>query len=326
MSYIPKPYLTSDAIIQAIVRKSGIPRNQNLFTSDDFLAFANEEMDLGLIPSIMQLHEDYLLATEIIPLTTTTNRYDIPARAIGNKLRGVSFRRNDGTENTTEMFRINRDNLGDYNVQASFNTNGGLYYYIENNQVVLLAQASTLTSGSLVMAYYIRPNRLVLLQDVGVITNIDTVTGQIVMSSVPSNFSTQQLYDFVSVISPHKTIQMDLTATGLDPLTKTITFDPNNLSARLQVGDHVCIAQTCAIPQVPSDLHIVLAHRASARCLESLGDQEGLAASNVKLAEYELKTPVLIDDRVEDSPLKIINRFGAVRRGLNYGRKRFGGR
>lgn len=322
MSYIPKPYLTSNELIKSAVRRAGIPRSQSLFTDDDFLAFGNEEMDTGLSPSIVQLHQDYFLQSDDIPLTTTTNRYSIPTRAIGNKLRDVSYVQ-QGTNNVVEMFRISIDNVSDYNLNSNYNSNIGFYYYVENNQIVLLAQASGLPTGFLRMSYYMRPNRLVLLKDVGIITNIDLTTGQIVMSSVPVDFSVQQLFDFISVNSPHRTLAKDLTATGLSVGTNTVVFNIADIPSGLNIGDHVCIAQTAAIPQVPSDLHVVLAHRIAARCLEAMGDAEGLQAANVKLAELELKTQVLIDDRVEASPEKIIARHGALRRGLTSQRNRY---
>lgn len=317
MAVIPKSYMTSDTLIQSAVRKAGLPRSQNVFTDDDFLAFANEEMDLGLVPSILSSREDYLMYTEDIAIDTNQTRYDIPARAIGNKLRDVSFV--DTAGSIAEMSRIPVDYVSDYNSGYTYGRQAYIYY-VENNQIVLVGTGSGLTPGFLRMTYYMRPNRLVLLNQVGIIQNIDTVNNSIVVNAVPSNFSTQLKYDFVSVTSPHKTIAKDLSPSVINPTTKVIQF--TTLPTGINVGDHISISETTAIPQVPSDLQAVLAHRVAARCLEALGDQEGLQAANVKLAEYEQKTQTLIDDRVEASPEKIIARSGSLRRGRNSRRYR----
>lgn len=310
--------MTSDTLIQSAVRKAGLPRSQNVFTDEDFLAFANEEMDLGLVPSILSSREDYLMYSEDIAIDTNKRRYSIPARAIGNKLRDVSFVDVTG-KNISEMTRIPVDYISDYNSGYTYGRQAYVYY-VENNEIILVGTGSSVTPGFLRMTYYMRPSRLVLLNQVGVIQNIDTNANTIVVNSVPSNFSTQLKYDFVSVVSPHKTIAKDLSPVTINPTTKVIQF--TTLPTGINVGDHISIAETSAIPQVPSDLQAVLAHRVAARCLEALGDQEGLQAANVKLAEYEQKTQTLIDDRVEASPEKIISRHGSLRRGRNSRRYR----
>lgn len=312
--------MTSDTLIDSIVRRAGLPKSQNLFTADDFLAFANEEIDMGLVPSVLSSREDYFMVSDDIDLVSNQIRYDIPARAIGNKLRDVSFIDNSGS--VSEMTRIPIDYVSDYNGAYTYG-NRAYVYYVENNQIVLVAQSGEVGPGKLRMTYYMRPNRLVLLKDVGVIQNINTTTGEILLSNVPTHFSTQQKFDFVSIISPHRTLGKDLSPTGLNPTTKTITFDPAQLPSKLQVGDHVSLAETAAIPQFPSDIQVVLAHRVAARCLESLGDQEALQAANVKLAEYEQKTQILIDDRVEAAPMKLVNRSGSLRQGLRSRRFRY---
>ena len=91
----------------------------------------------------------------------------------------------------------------------------------------------------------------------------------------------------------------------------------------LSIGDHIAISTESAIPQIPDDLHPVLAHRVAARILEALGDTEGLQNANTKLAELEQQTTTLIDNRVEDSPKKVVNRHSNLRAGLNSRYRRY---
>lgn len=306
-------YMTSDKLIESVKRRASIPENQNTFQPEDFLAFADEEMNLGVVPSVLRMHEDYYLWTDNLPLVANQNRYAIPYRAIGNKLREVAYL--DANGNVFEMTRIGVADIPYYNTSAT--SNGVYAYYIANNDIVLVPPNITLNSNSFLMvSYYIRPNSLVLLEDVAVISAIDRNTGILQVSNLPSDFNINQLVDLIKVKSPHKIIDFDIQPVAINSTSKTITLNISDIPDTLELGDHVCMATTTAIPQIPSDLHVLLAHRVATRCLEAQGDQEGLAAANQKLGELEQQTQVLIDSRVEDAPKKIVNRHSTLRSGL----------
>jgi hypothetical protein len=308
-------YMTSDELIKSVKRRISAPSSQNLFQDEDILAFADEETALGLVPTVLRLHEDYLLYSINVPLVDNQNRYEIPYRSIGNRLNEVSFRSTTG--DITEMTRIEIADLPAYN-NISGLVNGRIVpFYVEGNEIVLLSNNVTASQGSLRMTFYMRPNSLVLLENVGVITGIDRNTGVINLSSLPSGFTANKLYDFIQLKSPHKIITYDIAPSSVDTASKSVTFAAADIPSNLAIGDHLCLATECAIPQVPSDLHVMLAHRVAARLLEAMGDMEGLSAANQKLAEFEAKSESVIDNRVEGSPRKVVNRYGHVRRGLN---------
>lgn len=79
-------------------------------------------------------------------------------------------------------------------------------------------------------------------------------------------------------------------------------------------GDIIGLAETTIIPQIPSELHPMLAQGAAMRCLEALGDTQGLQNAAAKLADMEQKTATLIENRVESSPLKVVPRHSLLRR------------
>lgn len=389
-----KNYMTSDDLIRSVKLRAFLPTNQSTFTNEDFLMFANEEMSIGLVPSIMRLHEDYFLYVdevtigdsqsygvvfqdagdmviisdhgfgggEIVTFTTifdttgisvntayyvinptlntfqlatilggspinlitngtgtiyikrSNSRFPIPYRAVGSKLRDVSLK--DDTGNFFEMTRINIGEIPFYN--------GGAHgvrpyaFYIENNCVVLAPERVSFVYGAKIrMTYYMRPNSLVLLNQVATITNINNATGEITVSNLPENFNITEVYDIVSVRSPNKTLAFDIGITSVNSTSKTLTFNTGDIPKFLNIGDHICLAGTSAIPQVPSDLHAILAQRVAARCLEALGDTEGLQSANAKLAEMTTLSEYLIDNRVEDAPQKINNRHASIRSGLS---------
>lgn len=318
--------MTSNTLINSVKRRAGLPDNQSTFEVSDYLAFANEEISLGLLPTILRLHEDYLLYSEEIPLVASKSNYKVPYRAIGNKLREISMK--DSAGNITEMTRINIGDLPDYL------SNGGLNrlqaFYVKNNEIVLVPEVSASITGSLVMSYYLRPNDLVEESRAGVITDINTSTGVITLKSFPTVFTTTnsigttQKYDFIKSQSPNNIMSFDIDVVSVDSTTNTITFAAADLPSDLEKGDYVNLATESIVPQIPTDLHVVLAHRVAMRCLESLGDTEALQNASAKLGEMEQNTPTLIDNRVENAPRKVINRqslfrSGAFRRFTNRG-------
>lgn len=305
-------YLTSNTLIESIKRRAMLPSNQSTFSDADFLALANEEMNIGIVPSIILQHQNYLQAVSDQPMLPNTSSYPIPYRAIGNMLNDVFYV--DTSLNYFEMTRIQKSDLPDFN--GPYSQGYARLFYVENNEIVLYPTITGQVSGSINMAYYIRPNQLVTEDRVGIITGIDTVTGDITVTKVPSVFSTSQSYDFIQLISPHKTLAFDIGPVSINTTTNTINFAPGTLPAGLSVGDHINLSEESIIPQIPSDLHVVLAHRVAARCLEALGDTQGLQNANAKLAEMEVKTANLINNRVEGAPLKLVSRNNHIHRGL----------
>lgn len=309
-----KSYMNSTDLIASVKRRCLVPLNQSTFTEEDLLAFADEEMSIGLVPSVISAHEDYLMYTEVVPLVTNITRYVIPYRAIGNRLREISFE--DQSGNVYEMTRIGVAEVPFYNLTSA--SSRAYAFYVENNEIVLTPNnAGPFTDAKLRMTYYMRPSTMVMVDEVAVISSIDRNTGIIQFSNFPEDFSITNLYDIIKVQSPNKVLRFDITALAINSTSKTITLNVDDIPDSLAAGDQIALAEECCIPQVPSDLHVVLAHRVAARVLEAMGDTEGLQNANMKLAEMEKKTQSIIDNRVEDAPLKINNRNSIIRSGLN---------
>ncbi|MFN9916610.1 MAG: hypothetical protein ACK53L_28725, partial [Pirellulaceae bacterium] len=91
------------------------------------------------------------------------------------------------------------------------------------------------------------------------------------------------------------------------------TVDPASIPANFGPGDQVSLAEETSIAQLPTDLQSLLSQRVAARCLEALGDQQGLAAANAKISEIEQKAATIIDARVEGSPMKVVAPIGTLK-------------
>jgi hypothetical protein len=314
-----KSYMDSEALIKSVKSRALLPTSQSTFTNDDFLAFANEEMAIGLVPDVLIMHEDYLMYTELLLLETNVTRYKIPYRAIGNKLREVQYQDNSG--NAYPMTRIGVADIPYYNLATN---NNAYAFYVENNEICIVPQNLTPpTNAYLRMTYYMRPNQLVTSDQVAVVSSVDRNTGVIQLVNLPEAFNVSQKLDIIKVQSPNKTLDYDITPLAINSTSKTITLNLNDVPDALEAGDNIALAEQCCIPQVPSDLHVMLAHRTAMRCLDALGDTEGLQNAAAKLGEMKASSTVLIDNRVEDAPRKILNRWGTIRSGY-FNRGRFG--
>lgn len=298
--------MNSTELITSIKRRASIPESQATFEDTDFLELATEEQNIGLVPSVLSVHEEYFVYEQTVSLVTGTLRYAIPYRAIGNKLRDLTYVDAQGNEYPT--IKVSQeDSLETF----AFDTNP-LRYKIQAGNVVLLVSPNTTLTGSLKFYYYLRPNSIVLLSRGAQITAIDTGTGDITVDSVPTHFTTSLLYDFNRSKPDHHILSFDKSVTSI--LGTTITFDTDDIPSDLEVGDYICQSGETVIPNIPTDLHVVLTHRAAARCLEALGASQDLQNANVKLAEMEQKTGTLIDNRVESQPTKILNRNSFLRK------------
>lgn len=401
-----KPYYTSNTLIEAVKRKMAMPASQVTFLDEDILAFADEEMFLAQVPSILQYHEEYLVYEQIVPMIPRQSKYPIPTRAIGMKIRDLFYR--DIAGQLVQMSRVNPDDRSFFEVNSN-TTPIPIHYYVQNNQIIITPAVTQNATGNLIFTYYMRPNSLVtddqaavcekfskditvsnaglLVGDyikidgyeliVGTHFNIGasdsstanslataialidslkyttTVTGNVVTvfyknrnetfstnkpsslsiqstitmhipdgSIIPSNITPGSMVDILQADGGHSTLNFDVLLQAEDISSTSLTFKESDLPLDFVIGDYVCAQYQCIIPQVPTDLHNLLAERTCARILESLGDKEGLQAANLKINELEQRQATIIDSRVEGSPLKVLNRTGLLRASrIRFGRR-----
>jgi len=400
-----KPYYTSNTLIEAVKRKMAMPISQVAFSDADILAFADEEMFLAQVPSILQYHEEYLVYEQLVPMVPKQSKYPIPNRAIGMKIRDLFYR--DVAGQLVQMSRINPDDRSFFEVNSN-TTPIPIHYYVQNNQIVITPAVTQNATGNLIFTYYMRPNSLVTddqaaicekfskditvsnssltsgdylkLGDYTLIAGTDFLIGAtdsatasnlaaaisglnpiqfqsslnnsiitvfyfdrneklitdsdglsiqstITMhipdgSAVPGSIVPGSMVDILQADGGHSTLNFDVVLQSSDISNTSLTFKESDLPADFVVGDYVCAQYQCIIPQVPTDLHNLLAERTCARVLEALGDKDGLQAANLKINELEQRQATIIDSRVEGSPLKVLNRSGLLRSSrIRFGRR-----
>lgn len=301
--------LTSKDIIQSVRRRAMVPENTEVYDAEDILEIANEEMSLELLPMLLSLNEEHLVNYVDIPVEEGRNSYPIPTRAIGTKLRDVALVSQGGAQ-IYELSRISLEQISDYQNSFSGKTQQ-FVFYIQNNEVVFPS-----TNGAsypfVRMYYYLRPSELVLNELVGKISSIDRNTGTITLVEFPEDFLNQQLFDFSSSSNPNRLYKYDILISTVDRNTNTVVFDPSSIPLELKVGDFISKAGESAVPQIPVEMHPILAQATAVHILEGLGDTEGLGNARNRLAKMIQGVSGMVNDRVEGAPRKIKQRHSTL--------------
>lgn len=137
----------------------------------------------------------------------------------------------------------------------------------------------------------------------------------VAVDTMPDNFVDSMLIDFLQTEGGHKTYAFDIKVPRNGISGNVAFFNAGDIPTKFIVGDYICEQYECIIPQIPSDLHNLLAERTCARILESLGDYEGATKQDAKVANLEAKQGTLISNRVEGSVRKVFNRHSLLRSG-----------
>ena len=309
--------LTGNKMINSVRKRTFVPDDTSVFTDDDILEIIDEEMNVQVLEKLQILHGDNLTVTIDIP-RSEDGSYRMPDRALGNKLRDVSIVQG---QRLYELAQISVGSLPDYN-NGNFAEYDMNLFYIENNKIKVINNARAY--DSIRMRFYIRPNVLTKLDQAGIINSIvvdksaNTLT--LGLSQVGRNFTSTKQYDIVASRSPNK-----IQAYGLDAVsvstgsTGIVVFNLDDVTdhADLIVGDYVTLAGETPVPNIPTEMHPLLAQAAAVNILESLGDTEALQNANARMDKMSRSVQVLIDNRVELAPKKIRPRNGVLANGRN---------
>lgn len=332
MASSTKAGLTTSGLLKSIKRRAMVPDNQNTFTDQDFIDLLNEEMMIGIVPSVLQMKEEYFLFKQLVALVNGKSNYPVPERALASKLREICYRDTlSSLGNEYEMTQIAIDDryTGLANGTGSSDFTGFRRFYMMGSDVVLHPSVGPNPTGALSFYYYIRPNTLVKDVQVASVKSINRVTGDITLSSLPSGYTLfvadtnneiKTTFDFVKAKSPHNILSIDFEVNSVNATTKVINVDPSIIPSDLEIGDFVPLAGQTCVPNIPTELHMVLAQRVAQRVMEALGDSEGLNNASNKLSEMESKLTTMLDNRVEGAPRKVVNR--ALMTGVSRNRRR----
>lgn len=153
-------------LIETSLRRAMLPSNDSTYDCCDVIDILNEELDSYLIPIILKHHEEYLVHEEDSCIIPCIIHYQIPYRAVGNKLRDMYYV--DTSDNHHEATRVSIEDRNEFGC-GYVSRISNVPFYPQNDEIVLMKK--DLTNGKLRMLYYLRPNLLVKVNKTAKITD-----------------------------------------------------------------------------------------------------------------------------------------------------------
>jgi hypothetical protein len=283
MSYPLNTAYLVDQQISLIKTKGLVPTSQQTFTNQSFIDLMNDELQIGIVPFVMKNRSEYFvnsLDTSVVGFQTP---YPIPTRAIGGKLRMLSFI--DTSGNVFDVPQIFEEDLPFFN-QANVYVNA-FQFYFEGNNVMLNPQPTASSQGNLRFHYYQRPNYLVLASAASQV--ISVVPGvSITVGPIPTSFQVGTIMDIVNGTPGFECRQIDNPIASITPSgnNNIITFT-HPQSTNIAPGDWLALQGQSPIPQIPLELFPFLNQRVVVKLMEAQGDAPGLQMAQGKLNEIE---------------------------------------
>jgi hypothetical protein len=296
---------TNDSLIAAIKRRAAVP-SVGQWSSAEILATADEEMRSYVLPLVRRVQEEHLLQASDYTVISSDAigqplgaQYRIPGRAIGGALRDVYLVDSDG--GVVRPPRLSTDDLE--------GATWGLYLF--SNCIHYVNRNGSCSAPTLRMTYYLRPSALVLEAAAGRVTGYDANAHSITIAAAPAAFAGQTSFDIVRGRPGFEMLGFDLPG-SITGTTVTLTgVLPNDIA----VGDWVCLPEESPVPQIPAELHPLLAERVAFTYLK-IEDPEAAAASAKTLEEMQAGAMLLLGQRIQGSPKKIVPAAnGLFRRG-----------
>lgn len=303
----------TNELISDIQQRGSLPANDLRFTDALILAAATRELREGVAPLLVASRAEHMVYTSTTTVVSGTAQYRMPSRAVGGALRDVNFTPSGAGSVPQRLRELSSDEveiIGNSNNQGTPSA-----YYVRNYYVVLVPQPNL--AGTLTMPFYARPNRLVLAGLAGVsgaravacfTASYNTVTGSLQLTVdgdppavVNGGIAGSQALDIVRAGPGFETLttttQSNTTIVEASPNVWLYTITGFTANPGVEGGDYICVPGEAPVPQVPVELHGLLAARTAKRLVASTGDDrwESLA---VDVAELEQKAKDWLAPRV----------------------------
>lgn len=297
--------LTSDGLLASIKRGISQPNNQNRFSDEDLLAFADEELATLIMPEMLGLREEYGIYQEVMPLVSNQSAYDIPSRALGRTLRDLEFQQDRLLASLAYITPADR----------RYYTNGTegvppTGFYFENDKLVVVPNVGANPTGNLVARFTMRHSKLVKTALARTVTNINTTTNEVTVNqSFGITLTAGQQVDFIKASNQPVIVAYNQLVANISDAVLTFA----ELPAELKLGDYVSLAETTPILLLPEETHQVVAQAVQCRILESQGDADSLKISTDKLNTKIKSMRDLLSPRIQGEVKVVMHRNGLLR-------------
>ena len=292
---------TTDTLIAALKRRSMIPISQATYSDQDLADYLNDEMESTITPMIMDVREEYFV--ESIDFTVDNNTpaiFDIPTRAVGERLRDVVMVSTEGDqESLTNLPRLSIEQITESQDRGRTSTDL-TGFILQGNQVKLYPLVGN-GAGTLRLYFYRRPGALVLEANAGLITAINPTTKVVTVDTVLLEWVADYPIATVNQNQPFNYINEDDSIVSINGYNITLA-DVSDLA----VGNYICNVDESVVPQIPIEAHNLLLQAAKIVLLEATDDDKNIKLAQEKYTTMERSFTKTITPRVDGQAKKIV--------------------
>lgn len=297
-----QPDYTVDQLVLDVKNDYVSPSSQSLFTDEDVVRHLDSSLKTHIVPLIRSVREDYY-TTIYDQAVTGAASYTVPRRSASGALLDVTFV--DPSGNEIELTQLSTKQIKatfPWGYQLPLYTFG---YYIQDDQVILYPQQARVATGYTLRMRYLRsPNDLTLSTNCAQIMSI--VGNDAVVNNIDSTWTTASVFDVIQNYPQFRSIKDDLTITGINTGTNTITLSsaPTGIAA----GMWLCPAYTSCIAQMPYQFYDLLVAVGAEHLARAIGDSMGTQLAEKHAEELKKNFLKMIDPRVDGGRKVIFNR------------------
>jgi hypothetical protein len=293
-----------EALIENIKRRCAVPTSQITYTDQDFTDLANDELHDTVVPLLLSTREEYFVEHEDIS-TPADRVIPIPENAVGSKLRSVCYMQATSPLTLINLPRIDLDVVAGVGF-ANYDTLAG--FYVEGNNLVLYPNTSVPVNTNIRLYFYRRTLVLASPAQYGQVLSIDTNANTVVLDFVPNDWAADTVVNSISNLNPFKITNSEMVIQSVS--SPTLFLDTVE---GIVVGDYISLQGYSGVAQVPVEAQAYLAQLTAAKCLEGLGDTQGMENAMKKAMEMQKNLLIMVTNRVDGSPKKIVNPDGGLR-------------
>jgi hypothetical protein len=306
---------TTTALVSSIKRRILLPDAQTLYSDDELIAMAGEELASTIIPLIHSVQQEYWVVRQDVPLIVNQTNYVIPIRGVANGLRLLTLVDNGGNEIEFPLLRP-ENTASTYNWLSPYSTSTLYGFMMEDDHVVMFPQQLVNNPVSNVRFRFERlPNQLCSTDQAGQIMGI--AGNVLTLNNVPTDWTTSLTYDLINGQPAFQSKGDDLVATNVNLGLSQVTLTAIPTSAK--IGDWLCAASTSPVAQLPVPFLPYLAQCTAHLCLAGMTDTQAYQESKEKLTIMKEDLLKLLQPRDMGNVQTVINRGGLFDSGQFWG-------
>lgn len=288
---------TADALVALVKERAVLPASVPSGTSATIIQYLSDTLQDKVAPAVARLQGGFLRAQKLIPIVAGQDTYDVPERALGSTFDcAIVSADGDPVERYREFGQI---------AAVDLPSTVGSAFYVEDDQIIIYPMP-TASDWRMQIHYPRCPNALVAQTSAARVLSADVVTGELNLSSVPSEIVVGAEVDIIKGTPNFRSRGDDLVVTAIAGTVVTVASCPSDVSA----GDWVSLAGTSPVPQIPRDARSFLVQGAVVRLLVGLTQLEAAQGQIAIYNELEKALGDMLSPRVKATPRKIGGRQG----------------